>query len=269
VTARVLLVVALGFALSCASARGESPAPPLAEVGFDQHLGAVLPLDSRFTDERGTSGPLSQYLAARPAVLVLGYYECPNLCSAVRQSLAQSLRAVDLEPNSQYGVIAVSIDPAESADAGARARSAASAGDARSDALRGWHFLTGPAGAAGALARSVGFRYTYDAEQRQFVHPAGIVIVTPRGRIARYFFGVAYPPAELRQSLLDAGEDRVASPARALLLFCLHYDPATGKYSATIESVTRAVGLATAAALALLIVALRRRERKTRPPVAP
>ena len=133
---------------------------------------------------------------------------------------------------------------------------------------RGWRFLTGPAGAAAALARSVGFRYAYDAEQRQFVHPAGLVIVTPRGRIARYFFGVAYPSAELRQSLLEASEDRVASPVRALLLLCLHYDPATGRYSATIESVARAVGLATAAALAGLIVVLRRRERKTRPPVS-
>jgi len=270
VNAILLPFVALGFALSFASAGNEPPAQPrLAEVGFDQHLGAVLPLDSRFTDESGASGPLSQYLAARPTVLVLGYYECPNLCSAVRQSLVQSLRAIDLEPGSQYDVIAVSIDPAENAAAGVRARSVASTGGAQSDGLRGWQFLTGPAGAAADLARSVGFRYTYDAEQRQFVHPAGIVIVTPRGRIARYFFGVAYPPAELRQSLLEAGEDRIASPVRALLLLCLHYDPATGKYSATIESVARAVGLATVAALALLIVALRRRERKTRPPVAP
>jgi len=263
---RVLFLAALGFALSCANAQGEPAAPPqLAEVGFDQHLGEVLPLDTRFTDESGASEPLSHYLASRPVVLVLGYYECPNLCSAVRQSLAQSLRAVDLEPGSGYGVIAVSIDPAESAEAGARARFAASTGEA----LRGWHFLTGPAGAAAALARSVGFRYAYDAEQRQFAHPAGIVIVTPHGRIARYFLGVAYPPAELRQSLLDAGEDRVASPARALLLLCLHYDPATGRYSATIESVARAMGLATVAALALVIVALRRRERKTHPPAAP
>jgi protein SCO1/2 len=269
VNARVLLLAVLGFAWSFASAGGEPPAPPrLADVGFDQHLGELLPLEARFTDERGASEPLSHYLAARPAVLVLGYYECPNLCSAVRQSLAQSLRAIDLEPGSHYDVIAVSIDPAESADAAARARSA-SAGDAQSDALRGWHFLAGPAGAAAALARSVGFRYVYDADQRQFVHPAGIVIVTPRGRIARYFLGVAYPPADLRQSLLDAGEDRIASPVRALLLLCLHYDPATGKYSATIESIVRAAGLATAAALALVIVALRRRERKTRPPLSP
>jgi len=267
---RVLFLAALGFALSCANAQGEPAAPPqLAEVGFDQHLGEVLPLDTRFTDESGASEPLSHYLASHPVVLFLGYYECPNLCSAVRQSLAQSLRAVDLEPGSRYGVIAVSIDPAEGAEAAAGARSAASTGDARSEALRGWHFLTGPGGAAAALARSVGFRYAYDAEQRQFAHPAGIVIVTPHGRIARYFLGVAYPPAELRQSLLDAGEDRVASPARALLLLCLHYDPATGRYSATIESVARAMGLATVAALALVIVALRRRERKTHPPAAP
>src|SRR5439155_7848006 len=117
--------------------------------------GEELPLDVRFIDESGASGPLSQYLAARPVVLILGYYECPNLCSTVRQSLAQSLRAVDLEPGSGYGVIAVSIDPAEGAEAAAGARFAASTGEV----LRGWHFLTGPAGAAAALARSVGFRY--------------------------------------------------------------------------------------------------------------
>ena len=254
------------------------PLPPI-DLDFVQHPGDLLPLDTPFTDQRGTSAPLRRFLGNTPAVLVFGYFRCPNLCSSVRESLARSLRAIDLEAGAQYHVVAVSIDPDEtpdiahdaaiaSAESGtASAATAARAHDAADmQPMPGWHFLTGTAKAVEDLTLSVGFRSVYDPAQHQFAHPAGIVMATPDGRIARYFLGIEYPPAELRRSLLDADAGRIASPVRALLLRCLHYDPQTGRYSATIEQVARGVGVASAGALMLLLFALQRRRRRAASP---
>src|SRR5206468_565209 len=153
----------------------------------------------------------------------------------------------------QYAVIAVSIDPAEAPHQAARAERALDAGPS-------WHFLSGGAAAIAELAQAVGFHYRYDASLHQYVHPAGIVIVTADGRVARYFLGVDFPPGELRGSLLEAAHDRIGSPVERLLLFCFHYDPATGKYSATIATIARVIGALGALGLGSLIVILRRRE---------
>ncbi len=238
------------------------PAPPI-DIGFVQHPGALLPLHLLFTDERGTSAPLGRFLDHLPAVLVFGYFRCPNLCSAVRESLARSLQAMDLEPGAQYQVLAISIDPDETS-AAAHAAAAASAGPGTQGAqpVPGWHFLTGGANAIQEVALSAGFRSVRDASSQQFAHPAGIVIATPDGRIARYFPGIEYPPAELRRSLVDADAGRISSPVRALLLRCLHFDPRTGRYSATVGEVARGVGGATVCAVILLLLALQRRRRR-------
>jgi protein SCO1 len=267
------------------------PAPP-AGIAFDQHLGARVPLDVPFVDANGRTTTLAALLDGRPAILVPGYYECPNLCSAVRESLRASLAHVDLAADARYRVIAVSIDPRETAADAVHARTALDANGAtrgdtrpvssRTDAraalaqddanggaigfavpptMRGWHFLTGTRTATRGLADAIGFHYVYDAQLRQYAHPAGVVVVTPGGRISRYFFGVEYPSRALRESLIAAADDDVGSPVRALLLRCLHYDPAIGRYSGAIVAATRILGLACIALLGWVFIRLRRRER--------
>ncbi len=254
---RALQIVTVLVVLAC-SRGGAADLDTLLDIGFDQHLSAMLPLVARFTDEHGKSAPLAQFLDGRPAVLLLGYHECPNLCSALRQALSQRLVATKLEAGAQFEVIAVSIDPEETAAIAATASASlvASSGTARV----GWHFLTGDADAIAQLAQAVGFRYRYDRSAHQYLHPAGIVVITPSGRVARYFFGIDFPADDLRISLLDAAHDRIASPVERLLLLCFHYDPATGKYSATVETVARALGVVTALGLGGFLVGLRRRE---------
>ena len=263
--ARVLRTAALLVVLT-STRPGAGDLDVLRDIGFDQHLAAMLPLAARFTDEQGKSAPLAQFLDGRPAILLLGYYGCPNLCSAVRQSLSQGLAATGLVADAQFRVIAVSIDPDETMPSAAAARSSLFKGEGTSRAGAGWYFLTADADAIKELAQAVGFRYRYDRAEHQFVHPAGIVVVAPSGRVARYFFGVDFPPDQLRTSLLDAGRDRIASPVERLLLLCFHYDPETGKYSATVGTVSRALGVVTVLGLVAFIVRLRRQEGKARSP---
>jgi protein SCO1/2 len=239
------------------------PAPP-AGIAFDQHLGARVPLDVPFVDADGRATTLAALLDGRPAILVPGYYECPNLCSAVRESLRASLARVDLAADARYRVIAVSIDPGETAADAVHARAALDASDGAIDvgaAPRGWHFLTGTRAATHALADTLGFHYVYDARLHQYAHPSGAVVITPGGRVSRYFFGVDYPPQALRASLVAAADDGIGSPVRALLLRCLHYDPAIGLHTTAVVAATRALGLVCLALLVALFMRLRHRER--------
>ena len=272
---RVVAAVALlASPMSPARAAAVQP-PPLADIAFDQHLGARVPLDTPFVDEHGGAVTIGALLDGRPAVIVLGYYECPNLCSTVRQALRASLANVALRAPAQYRVIAASIDPSETATDATHAEAmlgrdgstwpglaATSTAVAPTPSMPGWHFLTGTRAATQALATAVGFHYVYDATLGQYMHPSGIVIVTPEGRISRYFFGVDYPPSALRASLVAASGEAVGSPVRALLLRCFHYDPVTGRYSGYVVTASRLAGLGSAAALLMIIMTLRRRERR-------
>ncbi len=238
-----------------------APVPAAAGIDFEQQLGAAVPLSDTFRDEQGRSLPLGRFMNGLPAVLLFDYSACPNLCSTVRAALAHALFAVDRLPGTPYVVLVVSIDPTErSAQREEPLRALLSAGALTSTG--NWHFLTGSEHAIAALARSVGFRFTYDAASGQYLHPAGIVIVTPGGTVSRYLFGVGYEPTALRAGLNEAANGQVGSPIRALLLRCLHYDPALGKHSKLVVGVARALGILTVAALALLVIALRRKERR-------
>jgi protein SCO1/2 len=229
---------------------------------MDQHLGVRLPLEVRLVDEHGRSASLGDLIDDKPTLLLLGYHQCPNVCSAARESLIHALDAAGLAPGRDYGVLAVSIDPQETV---ADAQHAADLlmGAAASARLAGWHFLTGDEAAIRTLADTVGFHYAFDAAAKQYAHPVAMVLVTPQASIARYFSGLDYRPGELRQTVLAAREGRVGSPITALFLRCFHYDPATGRYSVRVEIAARALGLVSLIALTSLWVVLRRRERAT------
>jgi protein SCO1 len=241
-----------------------APPPPQDLIHFDQNLGASIPLSTRFADEHGRVDTLEHFLDARPAVLFMGYNHCPNLCSAVRSSLAHALDSTDLSPGTDYRVLSVSIDANESSAMPVLAGGATDV-SATEHAQRGWHFLRGDAPSIAALAASVGFHYRYDEDTDQYAHPAGVVILTPQGTISRYFLGVDFPPQDIESSLLGARRDRIGSPVRDLLLRCFHYDPTIGKYSLTVEYVVRVVAALTCASLLVLFLALRRGSPAARP----
>jgi protein SCO1/2 len=233
----------------------------LKNVGLDQKLNAQIPLDLTFRDERGVSVNLGQLLQGKPAILTLVYYQCPMLCTEVLNGTLNSLKEVPLEIGKDFNVITVSIDPTEKPVL-ADAKHIMYAGlYGRRGAVHGWHFLTGDAEQIQKLAAAVGFRFVYDKESSQFAHASGIMVLTPEGRLSRYFYGIAYPPRDVRLALVEASEGKIGSTVDEILLFCFHYDPVTGKYAVTILNVVRAAGALSALAIALMIVLFLRREK--------
>lgn len=236
--------------------------PPLEGVDFRQRLGAALPLEARFTDADGRPVRLGDYFGQRPVVLVMGYFDCPNLCGVTWRGLEESLQPLALEAGKDYAVVAVSIDPGEG-PAEARSRRRAHLREwQRPDAAGGWHFLTGAEGDIRRLAEAVGFDYRYDPAIDQYAHAAGLVVATPEGRAARYLFGVRFPATDLRLALVESSAGHIGSLADRLLLLCYRYDPATGQYGLLIMNVLRGAGVLTVVGLVGFVVTSRRRERR-------
>jgi protein SCO1/2 len=238
--------------------------PPFEEIGIDQRLNEMVPGDLVFRDETGREVRLADYLGDRPVVLVLAYYRCPMLCTLVLNGLASSLRALGLQIGSDYEVITVSIDPTETPDLAAAKKQTyvEEVGDAAAN--DGWHFLTGDQEPIRRLADAVGFRYVYDAETEQYAHAAGIMIVTPAGRLARYFYGIDFPPRDVRLALVEASEGRVGSVVDRLLLLCYQYDPATGRYGPLTVRLVQAGGVLILIVLGTFIILMLWRESRSR-----
>jgi protein SCO1/2 len=262
----IALAVLLLAAISGAWATEDRDAPARG-VGFDQRLGAALPVDAVFTDESGTSVRLSRYFAREPVILVLGYYHCPNLCSTVMTSLLDSLNRVTLDAGRDFQVVAVSIDPSETPVIAASKKAAYLATYARPGAAGGWHFLVGDEDSISRLASSVGFRYRYDPSLKQYAHATGFVVATPMAEIARYFFGVDFPARDLRLALVESSSGRIGSLADYVLLLCCSYDPKTGRYSVVIVKTLQLACFATLLALGGYLGAqwLRGRGRRSGP----
>jgi protein SCO1/2 len=225
-----------------------APAPlpsALQGVGIDQRLNAQVPLDLVFRDEFGRPVPLSTFFQhGKPVLLALVYYQCPMLCTLVLNGVETSLKAVSFNPGRDFEVVALSFDPADTPELAAKKKENYLRRYARPGAANGWHFLTGGEANIRALTQAVGFRYKYDPATRQFAHASGIMILTPEGRISRYFYGVEYAPRDLRLGLVEASANKIGTPVDQLLLFCYHYDPATGKYGAVAMGLVRFGGIA-------------------------
>jgi protein SCO1/2 len=275
--ATIALFISFAPALAVAQMGGAPPPRPatpgvLQEVGFDQHLGETVPLDLDFTDETGKSVRLADYFGKKPVVLSLVYYKCPMLCTISLNGLAGALEVLSFVPGREFEVVTVSFDPAEGPALAAAKKRAYMARYRRKEAHAGWHFLTGPKESVEALTRAVGFRYVWDEATKQFAHPAGLLVLTPEGRISQYLFGVEYAPKDLRLALVDAGGGRIGNVADQLLLYCYRYDPQTGSYSAQVLNLVRLLGVLTVLGLGgfMLMANRKRRPRPApRPPETP
>lgn len=256
-------LVAATLLAAPALARGEdAPGTTLSKVGFDQNLDAPLPLDLNFRDESGRTVALGDYFGSKPVIVTLVYFRCPMLCGEELKGLARSLKPLALEPGKDFEVVTVSIDPKDTPESAVAKKAKILDFYGRPEAASGWHFLTGDEASIAALAKAVGFRYTYSAASDQYVHAAGLAIATPSGRLARYFYGIDYPPKDIQFGLIEASKGKIGSPIARLLLFCYHYDPTTGKYTLAIVNILRVVGTATALGLAAFVVSMIRRDRR-------
>jgi protein SCO1/2 len=249
----------LGAAVWAAGQDNAAVTPPqLRGVGIDQRLNQQVPLDLKFRDETGQPVTLGSYFGKRPVILSLVYYSCPMLCTMAENGLLNALRNVKFSIGEQFEVVTVSFDPSDT-PAMAMAKKGIYAGlYGRPGGRQGWHFLVGDQPAIRALTQAVGFRYNYIPETRQFAHATGIMVLTPEGKVSRYFYGIQYPARDVRLALVEAAKKKIGNPVDALLLYCCQYDPATGKYGVMVSRVLKLAGLITVISLGTLIYALSR-----------
>ncbi len=234
----------------------------LRNVGFDQRLGEQVPLDLVFQDEAGKEVRLADLMQGKPAVLSLVYYECPMLCTMVLNGLTSCMEMVKFDVGKEFDVITVSFDPRDTPQIAAKKKAGYLARYRREGAAAGWHFLTGSEASIQTLAKACGFRYQWDEKAKQFAHASGIMVLTPDGHLSRYFYGVEYPPKDLRLGLVEAADGKIGNVVDQVLLYCFHYDPATGKYGATVIAILRLAAVLTLGGLAALVLVLRRRDRR-------
>lgn len=233
--------------------------PGLKNVGIQQNLNQQIPPDLIFTDDLGRKVRLGDYFAQKPLILNFVYYGCPMLCGEALSGLESTLRVLKFDLGKEFEVITISFDPKDTPEMGAKKKDQFLRRYNRPGAERGWHFLVGQPAAIDAVTKAAGFQYQYDEKTGQFAHSTAILVLTPQGKIAQYYYGIEYPPKDLRLALVEASENRIGNVMDELLLYCYHYDPEKGKYSATVMRVLRLMGVATMLCLgALLFVLIRR-----------
>jgi protein SCO1/2 len=237
----------------------------LKQVGIDQKLNQSIPLNLTFRDEDGKTVELGQFFGQKPVILTLVYYNCPMLCTQVLNGVESGLKELPTDIGKQFDVVTISIDPTESHVLAKVKREMYVGMYGRPGAAQGWHFLTGDEPQIKQLADAVGFRYAYDPDTKQFAHASAIMLLTPEGKISRYFYGIQYPTRDLRLGLVEASEGKIGSPVDQVLLFCYHYDPATGKYGLLISHLIQAGGALTVLILGIGMLILFRGEHYALP----
>ena len=263
----LLLALACCSAVSTACPQSLNP-QQLGQVAFEQKLDAQVSLALPFRDEDGHDVKFGDYFGSKPVILVLGYYECPMLCTLTLNGMVESLEDIRWVIGKHFNVVNVSINPSETPQLAAAKKKSYLRRYGRTGAERGWHFLTGDEPAIRALADQVGFRYTYDPTVKQYAHPAGLVILTPRGRVSKYLFGVNFAPADLLAALQGASGNLIGSRIQQLVLLCFCYSPIHGKYGTIIMLAVRLMAGLTLAAFAWYYLSLFHRRKQLRAPPA-
>ncbi len=235
----------------------------LQNVTFRPELNAQMPLETAFTDESGKSVQLAQYFhQQKPVLVAFVYYGCPMLCTQLEQGVVGSLRMLSFNPGRDYDVIFVSFDDRDTAQMAAAKKKTSLDHFRRPETAAGWHFLTGSKESIASITNAANFHFNYDTKNNLFAHASGIMLLTPGGRISRYFYGVEFPGRDLRLGLVDASQGKIGTPVDKMLLFCFQYDPSTARYSATILSIMRLMAVGTVAGLLLMILIFRRRDKR-------
>jgi protein SCO1 len=261
-----LVAAALARAQTIPANVGKSSAglpSQLQNVGFEPPLNGQIPLDLNFRDESGREVTLREYSGQRPVVLALVYYGCPMLCNQVEMGVVGTLKMLSFTPGRDYEVVFVSFDPRENPAMAAQKKEAALSHFGRRETASGWHFLTGSTQSIEALTKAANFRYSFDTRINIFAHASGIMLLTPDGRISRYFYGVEYPSRDVRLGLVDASAGKIGTPIDRLLLYCFEYNPESARYSATILKIVRLGGLLTIFTIVAAILLFRRRDLRS------
>ncbi len=268
---KVAGLVLLSSILAAAQGMGApavQPATPppqiLNNISIEQKLDQQVPLDLAFRDESGKAVKLGDYFGKRPVVLALVYYDCPMLCTELLNGMVSAFSVLKFDIGNQFDVVTVSFDPREKPALAQAKKAVYVRRYGRAGAEQGWHFLTGDPASINALTKAAGFHYQWDPQTEQYAHATAIMVVTPQGKLAQYYYGVEYSPKDLRLGLVEASQGRIGTVVDQILLYCYHYDPRTGKYGAVITRTLQVAGVLTILVLGGLIITMLKLEPKDR-----
>lgn len=247
--------------------------PALQEVRIEQKLDQQLPLDLVFRDESGREVKLGQYFGNKPVVLAFVYYDCPMLCTQILNGMVTSFRVLPFQVGKEFDVVTISFDPRETPELAQKKKKVYVdylPERMRADAAKGWHFLTGDEANIAKITGAAGFHYRWDEKTQQFAHASAIMVTTPHGKLSRYYYGIEYPPRDLRFGLIESSANKIGSSVDQLLLYCYHYDPATGRYGAVVMRIMRVAGVITLLGIVAMLFLLKARHAVSgpKPPVA-
>ena len=272
VTAILLLAATLsagqaagGHSIMGGQLQAATPRPNLlSEIGIDQNLNAQIPLDLTFKDETGRDVRLRDYFGAKPVVMNFTYFSCPMMCPEVLSGMASAFTILKFDAGKDFTVLSVSFDPKDTPEHATSEKAMYVKRYGRPGAEQGWHFLTGDKAAIAALTQAAGFRFAWDDMSQQYAHASGMMVLTPQGRIAQYFYGVEFSPKDLRFGLVQASQNKLGTLVDQVLLYCYHYDPRTGKYGAIVSRVMQVAGAITVLVLGGFIFMMLRMEPSRR-----
>ncbi|PKK83134.1 MAG: SCO family protein [candidate division Zixibacteria bacterium HGW-Zixibacteria-1] len=249
----VLLIIMVLFSVSPGQVIEENP-KKLKGIGVNEHPGNQIPLDLTFTADDGREVKLAEYFnQGKPVILIMGYYTCPMLCNLVFNGVRDVVKEMDWVPGKQFQILTVSIDSTETPVLAAAKKKNYIESIDKAGVENGWVFFTGPAQRSRALADAIGFEYYYDEDNKQYAHAAVITILTPDGKISRYFYGIQFKELDVRLALMEAAEGKVGNTIDRLILYCYHYDPSAGSYTIFAANIMKLGGLATLVLLGALI----------------
>ena len=233
----------------------------LDQVGLDQKLNSQVPLDAMFVDEHGQAVQLKQYFGAKPVILIMVYYQCPMLCTQVLTGFTGAMLGVrKFNIGREFDVVTISIDPRDGPQEALEAKKRYIQRYRRPEAEKGWHFLTGKKDQIDLVAQAVGFRYVWDPEVQQYAHASGIMLITPQGRVAQYYYGIEYAPRDIQLGLVEASQGKIGTIVDQVLLYCFHYDPRQGRYGTAIFNILRLSALVTVLLLGGFMLIMFRRD---------
>jgi protein SCO1/2 len=242
--------------------KGVDRPTPLKEVTIEQKLNSQLPLDAPFRDENGNTVQLGTYFGKRPVVLALVYYECPMLCTQILNGMVRAAKVLTFTPGKDYDVVAISFDARETSKEAAAKKAVYMTDYGHPETAAGWHFLTGDLDSIKRVTDAVGFRYKWDAHTATFAHASAIYVLTPQGKLSKYFYGIEYSPKDMRLGLVEASQNKIGSAVDQILLFCYHFDPTSAKYTFIALDLLRVAGAATLLGLGGFVFVMLRRERQ-------
>jgi protein SCO1/2 len=233
----------------------------LKGVTIEQRLNSQLPLDTVFRDENGETVQLGKYFSKRPVVLALVYYECPMLCTQILNGVVRTAKSMTLTPGKDYDVVVISFDPQETPAMAMAKKTNYMKQFGRPETAAGWHFLTGATASIDRVTNAVGFRYKWDPSLKAYAHASAVYVLTPEGKLSKYFYGISYSATDMRFGLIEASHDKIGTAVDELLLFCCQFDPHSGKYTLAIFAVLRLVGAATLLLLGGYVTIMLRRDK--------